>query len=117
MLSLGNYLQKAACYRANIGHKGSWFTLPCGDILPHVTIPEPKVSIHLRNTGIFAQPTIDLTPAIYKASHMPEKVPVPKKPYKYPYNHNSKKNKKISLRCTNFYEKLKEGKNKAGTVE
>lgn len=54
MLSPGSYLQKAACPRANRGLKGSRVTLSHRDILPHLTVPELGVPVHLRNTGIFA---------------------------------------------------------------
>lgn len=77
MQSPGNYFQKAVHHT---GHKGSRVSLPRRATLPHLTIPEPEVPIHLRNTGMLAQPITSFTPATCKALQRPEKVPIPKKP-------------------------------------
>lgn len=67
-------------------------------------------------------PTHDLpTPTMCKVLHMPVKL-LPQETYilvadKCPCNHNSKKSKNNSLRCTNCYEKLKEGENTTGMVK
>lgn len=75
-------LFKEGCLlQANTGHKESWINrLAMWRYFASFDHTRTKVPILLRNTGIFAQPIINLTPDMCKALHMPEKAPVPKKP-------------------------------------
>jgi hypothetical protein len=108
----GEYIQKDSCHRADTRHvKEIGLDCHVKMFCLHLVILELKVS-HSPKTykDTFLSHNI-LNTAFVGALHLPKEVLVPKNLYsngdRYSNNHNSKKNKKNSQRCTNYYGKLK----------